>query len=170
MKRVLALMSLLAVVLPASAFAVDTQGLWGPGYFRPEAPIGARVWFSEKIAGDIGLGFASSDATGDNLTDWILDVGLPIVVAETGNTMFFVRPGIAYESVAVNPDDDATAFSISGHLGVEHFLGDRFSVQVAHGVTWQSIEPPTGDSISQFFSEDFGISSIGFHYYFGGGK
>ena len=168
MKRALAVMSLLAVVLPASAFAKDMKGMWGPGYFRPEAPIGVRIWFSEKLAGDLAFGISSSDATGDNLTDWVVDLGLPIVVANAENTMFFVRPAFAYQSVAVNSSDEITAFSISAQLGVEHFFAERFSVQVAHGITWQSIDPPTGDSITEFFTEDFGISSIGFHYYFGG--
>jgi len=29
---------------------------------------------------------------------------------------------------------------------------------------------PVGDSMSQIATEDFGISSVGFHYYFGGSK
>jgi len=176
MKRALALLSLLAIVLPASAFATDLKGLWGPGYFRPEAPVGVRVWMSEKIAADLGLGFSSGDdASGESLTDYTIDLGLPIVVASAGDANFFVRPGLTYSSDESDYGgtigvDAMTTFALAASLGVEYFFTDRFSAQVAHGVYWASSEPPVGDSMSQIATEDFGISSVGFHYYFGGSK
>jgi hypothetical protein len=175
MKRAFAMLSLLAVVIPASAFAKDMKGLWGPGYFRAEAPVGVRVWMSPTLGLDLGLGFSSGDAGGEDLTDYTVDLGLPIVMASAGDANFFVRPGVLYTS---DEDDfggtigvDATTTTaISASLGVEYFFTERFSVQAAHGVFWASSEPPVGDSSSQFATEDFGISNIGFHYYFGGSQ
>jgi hypothetical protein len=59
--------------------------------------------------------------------------------------------------------------AISADLAVEYFFTDNFSLQVAHGVAWTSTDPDqTGiDNITGFTSEAFGISNIGFHFYFG---
>jgi hypothetical protein len=170
----LAAVAALSAMFAMPSHAVTLDGKWGPGYFRPEAPLGIRWWLNEKLGLDGAIGFTSDDASGDRRTDFRFDAGVPIVLAGMGdNTKFFVRPGLRYASTpaptGLEPDNKQTSLGLTGTLGVEHFFTDRFSVQVATGVIIDSVDPDAaGDSHTTFASEDFGISSIGFHYYFGG--
>lgn len=184
MKRLL-LTAVTLVALAAPALAVELQGKYGFGYVRPEFPVGGRTWFSDNLALDAGVGFANfSPDQGDGSTAWGIDIGLPIVVSNTENAIFFVRPGF---SIADDGGDEDTAtgqvtqFWISGTLGAEYFFTPSFSIQAAHGLRFRSVtakgdldgDPSTtGDRFdatdSIFETEDFGVSSIGFHYYFGG--
>ena len=164
----------IALVTVSAAPSFAAKGYYGLGYFRPEAPVGGRVWFTDKVAGDIGVGFSSlSPKKGDSQSSYVIDAGLPIVAAESGNAKFFVRPGFTYAS-SPNPtltdaNNKTKQFWVSGSFGVEYFFTDRFSVQAAHGVLFKSIDPGTTDSkYTEIVTEDFGISNIGFHYYFGG--
>lgn len=184
MKKVmtmLAVLSLATMVAVPSFAAVDLKGKWGLGYQRPEAPIGARIWLSEKMGLDLGLGFVSSDnnPTGESQTEYAVDLGLPIVLASAGSANFYVRPGFGYASskdydYTTPPVKavDATDFWVTGDLGVEYFATDNFSLQVAHGLIYNSHDTDLtgGQKTSTFGTEAFGISSIGFHYYFGGSK
>ena len=164
--------ALALVSLAAPAFAKDVKGLYGLGYVRPEAPIGGRLWFTDKVGFDLGLGFSSSDESGDTRSSITLDAGLPLVVANAGDANFFVRPGLTYNQspapVVSDPDNKQTQFWVSGTLGAEYFFTDNFSIQAAHGLAYKSIDPDqAGDSYTELTSEAFGVSSIGFHYYFG---
>ena len=155
----------------------------GLGYFRPEAPIGFRYWASDKVGIDVGVGFDNvKPDKGTGSTSYLFDVGVPLVLKGGDNLHFFVRPGVAFSSNGGK--DDATSFAnakvsslfVSGSLGVEYFFSPAFSVQVAHGVLYQSqnvkyaptVGPAIDETNTSFRSEDFGISNIGFHYYFGG--
>ena len=176
MFTLLAAVAALSVMFVMPSHATTLKGKWGPGYFRPEAPLGIRWWLNEKLGLDGAIGFRSDDASGDRLTDFRFDAGVPIVLAGMGdNTKFFVRPGLRYASTPLPtvaaPDNKQTSLGLTGTLGVEHFFTDRFSVQVATGLIIDSVDPDAaGDSHTTFASEDFGISSIGFHYYFGAAK
>ncbi|MFI5370805.1 MAG: hypothetical protein ACHQ52_04535 [Candidatus Eisenbacteria bacterium] len=183
MKMLAILLVALAVMITAAApsFATPAKGTWGVGYHGADFPLGARYWMSDKLALDMGLGFSSDpfNATGDNKTTWGFEVGVPIVLAGAGEeTHFFLRPGIDYRSLpnpivgGPNPDPNnrETVFGVSGQLGVEHWFGKRFSLQVAEGIAYYNEDPGVGDSNSVFQTQAFGISNIGFHYYFGGGK
>lgn len=172
-KSFLAAAMLLAVsALPSFA----TAGQYGLGYFRAAAPVGGRIWFTDKVALDAGLGLNYNKPDGgDSQTSYIFDAGLPFVVAESGSAKFFVRPGLTYASspapTVPAPDNKQTQFWVSGSFGVEYFFTDRFSVQAAHGVVFKSVDPDqAGTKSTSFESEDFGISNIGFHFYFGGSK
>ncbi len=163
------------VALAAPSFAKEVKGLYGLGYVRPEAPVGGRLWATDKVGFDLGIGFSSSDESGDTRSSFTLDAGVPLVVANAGDANFFVRPGLTYAQSplpvgGVNPDPDnkLTQLWVSGTLGVEYFFTDNFSIQAAHGVVYKSIDPDkAGDSYTELASEAFGLSSIGFHYYFG---
>jgi hypothetical protein len=172
-KSLFAFFSVAALAVTAApSFAA--AGYYGLGYFRPEAPVGGRVWFTDKVAGDIGVGFnVTSPDGGDSQSGVIVDAGLPFVVHESGAAKFFVRPGVSYAStpspVMTDPKNKTTQFWVSGSFGVEYFFTDRFSIQAAHGVVFKSVDPKLdGPKYTEFASEDFGLSSIGFHYYFGG--
>ncbi len=170
-KPLLAAAALIALsALPA--FATNA----GLGYFRPQAPVGGRVWFNEKAALDLGIGFTYNKPDGgDSQTSFVFDAGVPYVVATSGAAKFFVRPGFTYASspspVVAAPDNKTTQFWVSGSFGVEYFFTDRFSIQAAHGVAFKSVDPDqAGTKSTAFETEDFGLSNIGFHYYFGGTK
>lgn len=170
-KNVLTALALVAVTA-APSFAA--AGQYGLGYFRPEAPVGGRVWFTDKVAGDLGVGFQSITPDGGSSTSgFVIDAGVPFVAAESGNAKFFVRPGFTYatspEPVVADPDNKSTELWLSGSFGVEYFFTDRFSVQAAHGVVFKSVDPDlAGTKSTELTSEAFGISNIGFHFYFGG--
>jgi len=98
---------------------------------------------------------------------------VPFVVHESGAAKFFVRPGVSFASspapVPTDADNKLTQFWLSGSFGVEYFFTERFSIQAAHGVVFKSVDPDkAGVKSTAFESEDFGLSNIGFHYYFGG--
>lgn len=95
------------------------------------------------------------------------------MVHEPGAAKFFVRPGLTYASssspVLADKDNKTTQFWVSGSFGVEYFFTERFSIQAAHGVAYKSVDPKlAGTKSTSFETEDFGLSNIGFHYYFGG--
>jgi opacity protein-like surface antigen len=183
MKKLL-LTAVTLVALAAPAMAVDLQGKYGLGYFRPEFPVGGRVWFSDQLGLDAGIGFLNfSPDQGDGQTAWGIDIGVPFVVTNTDNALFFVRPGVNIQDDGGDEDTSVgkeTSFGVSGSLGVEYFFTPNFSIQAAHGIAWQSIttkadpddDPTTPNSIdatdSFLGTEAFGISNIGFHWYFGG--
>lgn len=191
MKRISLVLSFIALVVTLIAPAVAlAQPKYGLGYFRPEAPVGGRVWLNEKVAVDAGIGFeygkfAAVDyerkADGDSAMDdekvaFTVDAGVPFVVAGDETTKFFVRPGVTFASTpAWDPSEGATGdwvsateIWISGTLGVEHWFGKHFSIGAGHGLVFKSIDPGLkgSDSTTRIQSTDFGISNVGFHFYF----
>jgi hypothetical protein len=172
----------LVAVLAAPSFAKDLAGLYGLGYVRPEAPVGGRVWLGNAIGLDAGVGFFSTDIElpddFNSTSAFAIDLGVPLVVHNADNTIFWVRPGFTYATENVEFLDSGSGtttefspsqFWVSGTLGVEHFFGERFSLSAAHGVRFTSFDPdtPGSDTITEFETEAFGVSNIGFHYYFG---
>jgi len=187
MKKIVTLLAVLAVssVIAAPSHATDLKGKWGLGYQRELAPVGARFWLSPKVGLDLGVGFQSvsddNSVVGEKGTSFAFDIGMPYVLASSGNTNFWIRPGVTFASVPNDyldgvgnrVDNSASIFWVSGDLGVEHFFSDNFSLQAAHGVVFKDYDPGSdqaGTKYSTFETEAFGISSIGFHYYFGGSK
>lgn len=171
-KKVFVVAAALAALSVSSSFAAGTN--YGLGYFRPEAPVGGRVWFTNKVAADAGFGVSRvTPDQGDSQTGYVIDLGVPVVAAEAGSAKFFVRPGFTYASSPAPTTDDATnkatQFWVSASLGVEYFVTDHFSVQAAHGLVFKSVDPKSaGMKYTAIESEAFGLSNIGFHYYFGG--
>ncbi len=175
MKKAVLVLSVLALALAlvGPAAAKDMKGMWGPGYFTPDAPVGIRYWLTPKAALDIGIGFSQREIVTDlegnteTKTGFTFEAGVPFVVASDDNTFFFIRPGFEFANDPVNADDSSTTIRIRGSLGVEHFFSNRFSLQVAHGIAFQSYDPGTkgSDSSTTLGSEAFGISSLGFHFY-----
>ncbi len=183
LRRFAVLAALAIVTFTTPSFAKDLAGLYGLGYVRPEAPVGGRVWISDRFGVDAGVGFFSTDIeipdTFNSTGAFAVDLGLPLVVHNADNTIFWVRPGFTYASETVEFVDSGSGttselspsqFWISGTLGVEHFFGERFSLSAAHGIRFTSFDPdvPGSDTITEFETEAFGVSNIGFHYYFGG--
>jgi hypothetical protein len=167
MRKTILFAAAMLALSAVSSFAGDLK--YGLGYFRPEAPVGGRVWLNDKTALDAGLGFSYDkvDGAADASTGYVFDAGLPFVLASSGSAKFFLRPGFTYASASPAVGNDASQFWVSGSFGVEYFMTDNFSVQAAHGLVYKSVDNGTVKSTS-IESEDFGLSSIGFHFYFGG--
>ena len=182
MKRVWTALMVLAATATAMATAQAAGEMhYGLGYFRPEAPVGGRVWLNEKMAVDFGIGlenrevgYVTDKATeSEKKTSFTIDAGLPYVLAGDETTKFFVRPGVTFASSPVwdAAEDDwasATQFWVAGSLGVEHWFGKHFSLSAAHGLLFKSMDPGTkgSDSVTEFTTESLGIASLGFHFYF----
>ena len=181
MKRLWMVLSILAAT--AAAFSPTQAGemRYGLGYFRPEAPVGGRVWLNDMMAVDLGIGVSNREVpylenkvtVSDKKTSFTFDAGLPYVVAGDETTKFFVRPGITFASNPVwdAAEDDwatSTEFWVAGSLGVEHWFGKHFSLSAAHGLLFKSMDPGTkgSDTTSQFTTEALGIANLGFHFYF----
>ena len=78
-----------------------------------------RIWFNEKTALDLGIGFNYNKPDGgDVLTSYIFDAGVPFIVHESGAAKFFIRPGFTYASssspVVADPKNKTTQFWVSG--------------------------------------------------------
>lgn len=181
MKKLLIILACAGVAFStAIPVRAATGEMLGLGYFRPDAPVGARFWFSDRIGGDLGIGFGTQKVQGAAGTEpktklnFQLDLGIPIVLSSDETTKWFVRPGFEYVKETpsfnagtndyINPKD----IIVSGSLGVEHFISKKFSVQVAHGVRYRSHDFDVANvkKDNHFETEAFGVSDIGFHYYF----
>jgi hypothetical protein len=182
MKRTLFALLTVATVATVAAPAMAADDVrWGVGYFRSEAPVGVRAWINPKLAIDAGIGFENKDfpytengsTVSDKKTSFTFDAGVPIVLAGDETTKFYVRPGIAFMSTPNWDYGDekwvsSTEFWVSGDLGVEHWFGKHFSLGAGHGLIFKSVDPGTkgSDTTSGINTEAFGISNIGFHFYF----
>jgi hypothetical protein len=168
----------LAMAVPAVSHATDMTGKWGVGYFRPQAPVGIRWWASPKIGIDLGVGFDSfSPDKGSSTTAFNIDAGVPIVLHSMDTVHFFFRPGFTWSTDGQDESKGpkVTTFGVSGSLGAEYFFTPSFSIEAAHGIVYTSVNtkdnlatPHVDTTDSHFMSEAFGISDVGFHYYFGG--
>lgn len=171
-KTILAAALLAVIAVPSFA----GQNKFGLGYFDPSFPVGGRLWVSEKLALDAGVAFNTlKEETGSTTTDDVslmgADIGVVLVVGGSEKTKFFVRPAISFASGEDKLANlDVSALWFRGSLGVEHWLSDNFSIQAAHGFAYKSTElkPAVGAKVktTEFETEGFGISNVGFHFYF----
>ena len=183
MKR---LICMAAIALIASATAALAQGpthdSGGLGFHRTEAPIGLRWWFNnQQLALDAGVGFGSTEEEvpggTETLSNWAIDVGVPIRLRSWDKVHFMARPGILYTSqerfsVPLDDTDTETVFTVLGELEAEIFLADNVSVSASHGIGFENINPAFGgDSTTNWSTFGANFTEVGFHVYlFGGGK
>jgi hypothetical protein len=171
---VLVVAAIAAIAVPAFAQEGTKLGL---GYFRTQAPIGGRAWINDKLAIDVGVGFANQDEMGatalEKKTAICVDAGVPIVLVGDETTRFFIRPGFTFFSNPAYSGGEAKWINsktiwVAGTLGVEHWFGKRFSLAAGHGVIFESYDPGTKGSktSSSIKSEALSIATLGFHFYF----
>ncbi len=160
------------LLLPALAPAKDMTGKFGLGYYLSDAPVGIRYWFNPKVGLDVGLGLDLTDLDPGTATSYWFDVGVPYVVIGTERANLFVRVGalvgILDDRVFGSGTLDKTWTKVDVTLapGAEVFIGDSFALEASHGIDFQFISPPEGDS--RFNVTTFGnsVTTIGFHFYF----
>ena len=145
----LAAVAALSVMFVMPSHATTLNGKWGPGYFRPEAPLGIRWWLNEKLGLDGAIGFTSDDAseTGGPIsgsTPASRSCSRAWVTTRSSSSARVIRYASTPLPTGLEPDNKQTSLGLTGTLGVEHFFTDRFSVQVAHGVIIDSVDrtPP----------------------------
>jgi len=173
MKRLLCMVAIGLLASAGGALAQPSHYDGGLGFHRVEAPIGIRWWLTgQKIALDAGVGFGSTDIGSETLSNWAIDLGLPIRLRSWDRVHFIVRPGILYQSQEeINPSppfdkDSATALTILGELEAEFFVADNLSVSASHGIGIVNNNPAFGGSSTtdwQTFGANF--TEVGFHVY-----
>jgi len=197
MKRLLFTLALVLAALTSTAytrtaFADDGEAPrhfnGGLGFHKVEAPLGVRWWFAgQKVGVDLGLGFGSRPASGDgypdeNLSDFALEMGVPLVFRSWDRVHLLFRPGVLYTSAAYTVSDatppppepfeteNATSLTVVAELEAEVFLADNLSVSASHGIGFTSTDPGgTASSETSFSTFGNNFTNIGFHFYFFGG-
>lgn len=185
---------LVALVAPAAAQAEPKYGLGyfrpeapvgGRAWLNDKVAADLGVGFEFKKFGSMYAGLydkADESKLDDEKLAFTIDAGLPFVLAGDETTKFFVRPGVTFASRPTWDVNDgpigptgpmgdwasSTEIWISGTLGVEHWFGKHFSIGAGHGLVFKSIDPGVkgSDTSTEIASTDFGISSVGFHFYF----
>jgi len=189
MKRlILAATAALAILIgspPAAVHAEMPVGEHlngGVGFHSIEAPLGIRWWLAgQKVAVDVGFGFASTPApsySDESLTEWTIELGVPISITSWSRAHVLFRPGILYDSQqfestsppAAFDTEDGTTFVVLAEIEGEVFLIDNVSVSASTGLGFASFDPPGGgDSITTFSTFGNNFTNVGFHLYFLGG-
>jgi hypothetical protein len=155
----------------------------GIGFHNVEAPLGMRWWLgnNQTVGLDAGLGFLSSPANGydERLSDWAIDVGVPILLKSWERFHLIFRPGVMYQSEEVQvtspPDpfgtDDQTTLTIAAEIEAEIFLVKNVSVSASQGIGLRRVDPAGGgDSQTDFGTFGYNFTNIGFHIYCFGGS
>jgi hypothetical protein len=177
MKR---LICMVAIALAVSASGALAQGpshySGGLGFHRSEAPVGVRWWLTgQKIALDAGVGFGSTDIGDESLSNWAIDLGLPIALRTWDKVHFMVRPGVLYQSqeefdptppVGFDTTDTGTQLTVLGELEAEVFLADNVSVSASHGIGIVNTNPAFGGpSATNWSTFGANFTEVGFHVY-----
>ena len=190
-KRILMTAAVLLLAVPVISSAKDMKGRFGIGYVNREAPIGARYWFSNKIAADIGFGFETvryPDSMSNPKADkeaansiWI-QAGIPFVIypTEKANLMINLSGQLGFQddnlySYNLGRHNDTishhtfTRFSIRLAPTVEVWLTDHFSLEASHGVEFLIVDPYKDTKVDASYrvgSFAAQITELGFHFYF----
>ncbi len=180
-------LSLFAAVSSAQAEARHASG--GLGFHDIAAPLGFRWWLAEQKVGlDLGIGFGSepSGFPDEKVSNYALDIGVPLVMHSWEGAHVMFRPGILYTSQQEGFDsdpgagftfdtDNTTSMSIRAEIEGEIFLRDNVSVSASHGIQFvtdqQANTSPTGpgpDSQTSFGTIGRQFTQVGFHLYFFG--
>lgn len=145
---------------------------------RTTAPIGLRWWFeSQKVGIDVAFGFLSREdpPSGERLTDWSFEAGVPFVVHGWDRVHVVLRPGFNYTSrsvligVPLRTDSD-TYVTVSGEVEAEVFLAENLSLSASHGIGFVSYNPAAPGAESTLSYATFGnnATTLGFHVYLWG--
>lgn len=168
MKQSLIIFTLALITISSSLYAADPKpGQLGLGWYSTSAPIGGRIWVSEMVGVDIGLGFADKNALKSDKSRFHINVGVPVNVVRTEKVNFFIRPGIEYQtnSRVVGAEVKGTAI-ISADLGAEWFVTDQFSLSVGHGLQLEQVTVAGEDKWGITGLRALGFNNLGFHFYF----
>lgn len=111
--------------------------------------VGARQWFTDRVGGDVGVGFFNLSAKPgeDKLTGVMVSAGVPIVLKRLDDRVnFILRPGFAWgsqkEELGPAPvvTTTWTALAVTGELEAEYMVTPHLGISASHGVAWGKIE------------------------------
>jgi len=173
MKRLICMVAIALAGSVGVALAQPEHYSGALGFHRVEAPLGVRWWLSgQKIALDAGVGFGSTDIGSESLSNWSIDLGVPIALKTWDKVHFIVRPGLLYQSqdqvISLTPfnTDTETRLTILGELEAEVFLVDNVSISASHGIGIQNTNPAGGGSSTTDWSTiGANFTELGFHVY-----
>lgn len=180
-KKLTLMLGFLAVVMMVSStgMAKDVDGKIGMGYFNSDTPVGGRLWVSDKLGIDLGVGFNVEDQGSVNYTDFYVGAGLNYIVFNTDRANFMARLGGVIGQLDARPyeiDSESkwTKIKISIMPVAEVFFGDNFSLSAGHGFELEMMSYPdeaefdtlAGETRTNIRTLDGGITHLGFHFYF----
>jgi hypothetical protein len=179
LKRILVLVVILTFAAPAISQAMDMTNKYGLGYFRHQAPVGARIWFGPQVGVDVGVGFELQDLGEETASSFWIEGGLPYVIIDTERANFMLRPGIMFGSLDARPygiesEKKWTMIVLSVMPVAEIFFGQHFSLEAGHGLEVEIVSYPDEEPFGDLAGESFthvrslaaSVTYIGFHFYF----
>jgi hypothetical protein len=179
LKRLMILSVVLALAIPAVSQAVDMTGKYGLGYFRSQAPVGARFWLGPQVGLDVGVGFEMEDLGEETASSFWIEGGVPYVIIDTERANFMLRPGVLFGNLDARPygidsEKKWTKIIISAMPVAEVFFGQHFSLEAGHGLEVEIVSYPdeepfgglAGESFTHVRSLAASVTYIGFHFYF----
>ena len=164
MKKILFFTLALCFALSSGAMAKDMTGRIGLGFTTTQAPLGGIYWITDQIAVDAGFGMWAHDNGTDTNTNFTISGGVPYALVSGDRVNFYVRPGAIFKSIDLG-DDTATEILLSGSLMFEVFVTDDFSVSASQGFGIDIMDPPEGDSTTDFGTLGNSWTNFGFFYY-----
>jgi len=166
--RKLILLTAIVAMMSTTAFAAMPVGSIALGWVNMDAPIGIRYQIAEKISGDVGVGFQSTDA---DRTIINAEIGLPIELIAHNRCSLDFRPGFALKYTSFDEDtwgdiDATTDFTIHGWLVVHYLVTDNFGINAAHGIDIDILDGGEDDSTTNYGSVAGNATSIGWYFWF----
>ena len=193
MKQSLALLICVLAISALSASPAHAKqpiGDIGLGYTTSNAPVGIRMWFSEAMGFDVGLGLLfngeedapeTRDDPDDRQTtvDFALDAGFMYAFANKENSKLYIRGGLNLDrryARGQNDNNEAIdssilTLTISAWAGAEFFFTEwgfpELGLQGAVGLGFQNIsgpdrdDPQPDDSDWTFGTLTTGLSLVG---------
>jgi hypothetical protein len=156
-----------------TSFANAAMG--GIGFHTTDAPLGVRHWFTDKVAGDAGVGFITDkteQGTSEvKVTTTSVELGLPICVAKLDKAHLLFRPGYEYsmskDHTTGIPDVKITGNTVSAELEVEYWMTEKLSLSASHGVAFSTAEDDRTPKRKVTTMTSFGgnFTNVGFHLY-----
>jgi hypothetical protein len=131
--------------------ALPPVGKVGIGYFTTSAPIGVRMWLTEKIGFDAGLGFSIDSTPEDVAWGTSIEGGILYALATTQNLIVFARGGLGVGLGQSGVPDADVNYNIvlNGLLGGEFFMTalgfPNLSFTAGIGLQMDFTDGPDGD-------------------------
>lgn len=172
--RKLILMAAAVAMVSTTAFAAMPVGSFALGWVDQQAPIGIRYQIAEKIAGDVGVGFASFDG-GD--TEIRVGVGVPIELIAHNRCSLDFRPGFLLTNTSPDNSDFDSYMDFVVHLWLAFnvMITDNVGLNAAHGVDFMVNGEQTGsvngvnftvDSTTDMMTTAADVTSLGLFFWF----
>lgn len=176
MKRTVLSVALACLALTAMS-SLANAAMGGLGFHTSDAPIGVRHWFTDQVAGDLGVGFSTDKIENaligpDGKTStYTVEAGIPFCIAKYEKVHFLVRPGVLFSNTKDEPTGGTTVkftqFDVKGELEVEYALTEKLSISASHGIAYRQVQDDQTPKFKDtgFFTTGNDFTTLGFHVY-----